>query len=208
MPSLPPSRIKLEVQPGGQPPGVGVPGGEENGAVGVLGEPLPQLLDNLVQTPAKQPEPDGFWRRAWYPSMRPWSSGASPRRFPCPRGRWSAPWTLDGGKGGAQVVGDVGNGVFQLHVPLLEFLPGLPQLLQLEVQLRRQPPGVGVPGGEENGAVGVLEYIDVSPARPLQLALCSLGVFAAATAAGLALFQRKDFPAEAALRLQFIMTAV
>ena len=63
---------------------------------------------------------------------------------------------LDGGKGGAQVVGDVGNGVFQLHVPLLEFLPGLPQLLQLEVQLRRQFSGVGVPGGEENGAVGVL----------------------------------------------------
>ena len=37
-----------------------------------------------------------------------------------------------------------------------------------------------------------IQYIDVSPARPLQLALCSLGVFAAATAAGLALFQRKD----------------
>ena len=37
-----------------------------------------------------------------------------------------------------------------------------------------------------------IQYIDMSPARPLQLALCSLGVFAAATAAGLALFQRKD----------------
>ena len=37
-----------------------------------------------------------------------------------------------------------------------------------------------------------IQYIDVSPARPLQLALCSVGVFAAATAAGLALFQRKD----------------
>ena len=37
-----------------------------------------------------------------------------------------------------------------------------------------------------------IQYIDVSPARPLQLALCSVGVFAAATAAGLALFRRKD----------------
>lgn len=37
-----------------------------------------------------------------------------------------------------------------------------------------------------------IQYIDVSPARPLQLALCSLGVFAAATAAGATLFQRKD----------------
>ena len=37
-----------------------------------------------------------------------------------------------------------------------------------------------------------IQYIDVSPARPLQLALCSLGVFAVTTAAGAALFQRKD----------------
>ena len=37
-----------------------------------------------------------------------------------------------------------------------------------------------------------IQYIDVSPVRPLQLALCSVGVFAVTTAAGLALFQRKD----------------
>ena len=37
-----------------------------------------------------------------------------------------------------------------------------------------------------------IQYIDVSPARPLQLALCSLGVFAVTTAAGAALFRRKD----------------
>lgn len=37
-----------------------------------------------------------------------------------------------------------------------------------------------------------IQYIDVSPARPLQLALCSLGTVAVTTAAGAALFQRKD----------------
>lgn len=37
-----------------------------------------------------------------------------------------------------------------------------------------------------------IQYIDVSPARPLQLALCSLGTVAVTTAAGLALFRRKD----------------
>ena len=37
-----------------------------------------------------------------------------------------------------------------------------------------------------------IQYIDVSPARPLQLALCSLGTFAVTTIAGAALFQRKD----------------
>lgn len=37
-----------------------------------------------------------------------------------------------------------------------------------------------------------IQYIDVAPARPLHLALCSLGTVAVTTAAGLALFQRKD----------------
>lgn len=37
-----------------------------------------------------------------------------------------------------------------------------------------------------------IQYIDVSPARPLQLALCSLGTVAVTSAAGLVLFQRKD----------------
>lgn len=37
-----------------------------------------------------------------------------------------------------------------------------------------------------------VQYIDVSPARPLQLALCSLGTIAVTTAAGAALFRRKD----------------
>lgn len=37
-----------------------------------------------------------------------------------------------------------------------------------------------------------IQYIDVSPARPLQLALCSLGTVAVTTAAGAVLFQRKD----------------
>ena len=37
-----------------------------------------------------------------------------------------------------------------------------------------------------------IQYIDVSPARPLQLALCSLGTVAVTTIAGVALFRRKD----------------
>ena len=37
-----------------------------------------------------------------------------------------------------------------------------------------------------------VQYTDGTVTRPLQMALCSVGVFAAATAAGLALFQRKD----------------
>ena len=37
-----------------------------------------------------------------------------------------------------------------------------------------------------------IQYIDVSPAHPLQLALCSLGTVAVTTAAGAVLFQRKD----------------
>lgn len=37
-----------------------------------------------------------------------------------------------------------------------------------------------------------LQYTDGTVTRPLQLALCSLGTIAAATAAGLALFRRKD----------------
>ena len=37
-----------------------------------------------------------------------------------------------------------------------------------------------------------VQYIDMAPARPVQLTLCSLGVFAATTAVGTALFQRKD----------------
>lgn len=36
-----------------------------------------------------------------------------------------------------------------------------------------------------------IQYIDVSPARPLQLALCSLGAAAVTTIAGAALFRRK-----------------
>lgn len=37
-----------------------------------------------------------------------------------------------------------------------------------------------------------IQYIDVSPARPIQLALCSLGTVAVTTAAGAFLFKRKD----------------
>ena len=37
-----------------------------------------------------------------------------------------------------------------------------------------------------------IQYIDVSPARPLQLALCSLGAITVTAAAGLTLFRRKD----------------
>ena len=37
-----------------------------------------------------------------------------------------------------------------------------------------------------------LQYVNLAPARPLQMALCSLGLFAATTAAGAALFGRKD----------------
>lgn len=37
-----------------------------------------------------------------------------------------------------------------------------------------------------------IQYIDVSPTRPLQLALCSVGIFAVTTVAGAALFKRKD----------------
>ena len=37
-----------------------------------------------------------------------------------------------------------------------------------------------------------IQYTDGTVTRPLQMALCSLGVFAVTTAAGLALFQRKD----------------
>lgn len=37
-----------------------------------------------------------------------------------------------------------------------------------------------------------VQYIDLAPTRPVQLALCSLGTIAATTAVGTALFQRKD----------------
>lgn len=37
-----------------------------------------------------------------------------------------------------------------------------------------------------------VQYADLTPTRPIQLALCSLGVIAVTTAAGAALFQRKD----------------
>lgn len=37
-----------------------------------------------------------------------------------------------------------------------------------------------------------LQYVNLAAARPLQAALCSLGTFSVTTAAGLALFQRKD----------------
>lgn len=37
-----------------------------------------------------------------------------------------------------------------------------------------------------------VQYADLTPTRPVGLALCSLGVFAVATAAGTALFRRKD----------------
>ena len=50
--------LQLGVQLRRQPAGAGVPGGEENGVVGVLTQTLPQLLDHLVQTAAEQEEPD------------------------------------------------------------------------------------------------------------------------------------------------------
>lgn len=37
-----------------------------------------------------------------------------------------------------------------------------------------------------------IQYIDLTPERPVQLVLCSLGIIAVTTAAGTALFQRKD----------------
>ena len=37
-----------------------------------------------------------------------------------------------------------------------------------------------------------VQYTDLAPARPVQLVLCSAGVFAAATAAGVVLFRKKD----------------
>ena len=53
----------------------------------------------------------------------------------------------DGGEGGAQVVGDVGDRLLQLPVAVLVPLALAAQLLELDVEPGRQPAGAGVPGG-------------------------------------------------------------